>query len=341
MHGGRPAAPAPCSVHCPGTARQVRHGSRHSASQQYPSTHCPLWHWRPSWHTDPFPTVGTHAPPLHQKPGAHSASVPHPLGHTALPPEHTYGVQGGLPALPAPSSVHCPGTARHVSHASPHPLWQQYPSTHCPLAHCAPGCTPPRSPAPPHNCPRCTSTPPRTPRPFRTRSDTPRSRPSTRTARTTGSPRSPPPPPCTAPAPLRTCCTAPCTRSGSSTRPRSSSTDTRSPPRSSARSPSSSRTPRPRSGTPRRTRRRSCSSSGTVRSSPCTRTARTTGSVPPSPPPTTVHIPRLAARSQRSQPSAQSALQQYPSTHRPDTHSPPHPQLCPFPFRPTHAPPAQ
>ena len=134
--GDSPAVPAATTVHTPGVAEHSSHPPAHGPLQQYPSAQYPLWHCRPRAHPAPDPSAPTHVLPLHQLPLAHSASLPHVPGHVPLVPLHTYGAHAGCPVPPALTTRHIPGTRLHASHAPPHPLSQQYPSTHCPLWHC-------------------------------------------------------------------------------------------------------------------------------------------------------------------------------------------------------------
>jgi hypothetical protein len=73
----------------------------------------------------------------HVFPDAHCASAVQLVGHVAAAPLHRYGVHDGLPALPAVAFVHVPSdpATLHASHAFPHALLQQYPSTQFPLVH--------------------------------------------------------------------------------------------------------------------------------------------------------------------------------------------------------------
>ena len=65
MHAGFPAAPAPTTVHVPGTTSHTLHGSVHAAPQQVPSAQYPEAHSLAPLQLWPFTFFVTHAPPTH------------------------------------------------------------------------------------------------------------------------------------------------------------------------------------------------------------------------------------------------------------------------------------
>ena len=62
-HGGDPTYPAIAVVQLPGTALHTAHASAQPLSQQYPSTQCPVAHWRSRLHSCPCPSAPTHTLP--------------------------------------------------------------------------------------------------------------------------------------------------------------------------------------------------------------------------------------------------------------------------------------
>jgi hypothetical protein len=83
----------------------------------------------------PFASAALHVPLLASQYafGAHWLSEVHVVLHVEFVPSHTPGAQLGTPMLPAVMIVHVPGVALHVSHASPHAVLQQLPSTQLPV----------------------------------------------------------------------------------------------------------------------------------------------------------------------------------------------------------------
>ncbi len=87
----------------------------------------PLWHSLPWMQLPPLAFWPVQTLPAQKFPGEQSPLLVHEVGQIACEPSHTYGVQLGLPADPAATTVHVPRllATLHASQLEPQAALQQ------------------------------------------------------------------------------------------------------------------------------------------------------------------------------------------------------------------------
>lgn len=123
------------STRAPVATEQASQAPAQAVLQHTPSTQLPLRHWLAPPQDCPSSLRGRQLPPSHQWPDAQAASLPQLTGQLRLAPEHTYGLQEGLPGFPLASCSQSPA-ALQASHPRGQLELQHAPATQAPEAHC-------------------------------------------------------------------------------------------------------------------------------------------------------------------------------------------------------------